>query len=202
MWRWLSHNHQTLTGIGAMLVGIAALFVAWDQGRVMRAQQHGAVYPIVQIDGYMSSGNERFSIGVGLRNAGVGPAIVESVELLRDGESVPDFGPLVEVLPPGANINWSSMVGRVLAAGDEVRPGDFLWAADAMTPEGQARLLEEWARWGMRACYCSVFDRCFLVDTNARAGRPEPVRQCARPETDPFEQLRTATPGPASPEEG
>ena len=52
MWRWLTNNHQTLTGIGAMLVGIAALFVAWDQGRVMRAQQHGAVFPVLQVDGF------------------------------------------------------------------------------------------------------------------------------------------------------
>ena len=202
MWRWLTNNHQTLTGIGAMLVGIAALFVAWDQGRVMRAQQHGAVYPILQIDGYYSHEGDVVRLGAGVRNAGVGPAVIERVDILRHGEIVEDFGPLLATLPESANVNWSSMLGRVLAAGDDVRPIDFSWRAAAMDEAGRDRLLAEWATWGLRACYCSVFDRCYVVDTNDLACRPEPVRQCVRPTTEIFEQLGNAVPGMASPEEG
>ncbi|WP_417489847.1 hypothetical protein [Maricaulis sp.] len=201
MWRWFTNNHQTLTGIGAMLVGIAALFVAWDQGRVMRAQQHGAVYPILQIDGYFSYEDDVVRLGAGVRNAGVGPAVIERVDVLRHGEIVEDFGPLLATLPESANVNWSSMLGRVLAAGDDVRPIDFNWRPAAMDDAGRDRLLAEWATWGLRACYCSVFDRCYVVDTNDRAGRPEPVRQCVRPTTEIFEQLGNAVPGMASPEE-
>jgi len=201
MLRWLKTNHQALTAIGAMVVGLAALFIAWDQARVMRAQQHGAVYPILQIDGYYSNDGDTTRLGAGVRNAGVGPATIESVEILRHGEVVEDFGPLLSVLPESANISWSSMNGRVLAAGDDVRPVDFQWPTADMGQGFEERLLEEWATWGLRACYCSVFDRCFVVDTNDRAGRPEQVRRCERPDTEAFEQLGGAVPGAPPPEE-
>ena len=201
MLNWLKSNHQALTAIGAMVVGLAALFIAWDQARVMRAQQHGAVYPILQIDGYYSITGDSVRLGAGVRNAGVGPATIERVDILRHGEVVEDFGPLLAILPQSTNINWSSMNGRVLAAGDEVRPVDFVWSTDDMDRATEDRLLEEWATWGLRACYCSVFDRCFVVDTNDRAGRPEQVRRCERPDTEAFEQLGSAVPGAPPPEE-
>lgn len=201
MLRWLKTNHQVLTAVGAMVVGLAALFIAWDQARVMRAQQHGAVYPILQIDGYYSNGGEITRLGAGVRNAGVGPATIERVDIMRHGAVVEDFGPLLALLPESANISWSSMNGRVLAAGDDVRPVDFQWPTADMDRAFEDRLLQEWATWGLRTCYCSVFDRCFVVDTNDRAGRPEQVRRCERPDTEAFEQLGNAVPGPASLEE-
>ena len=41
---------EMLIAICAVLTSAIAVFIAWDQGRVMRAQQHGAVYPVIQID--------------------------------------------------------------------------------------------------------------------------------------------------------
>ncbi len=199
---WLKTNHTAITSLAAILISAIALFVAWDQSRVMRAQQHGAVYPILQIDGYYSNDGDLVRLGAGVRNAGVGPAVIERVDVLRHGEIVEDFGPLLATLPDSADLSWSSMLGRVLAAGDDVRPIDFSWNPAAMDDAGRDRLLAEWATWGLRACYCSVFDRCYVVDTNDRAGRPEPVRQCVRPTAEIFEQLGNAVPGTASPEEG
>jgi len=46
---------EMLIAICAVLTSVIALFVAWDQGRVMRAQQHGSVYPVLQVDGFVSS---------------------------------------------------------------------------------------------------------------------------------------------------
>ena len=42
MRNWLKSNHHTVTSVAAILVSVTALYVAWDQSRVMRAQQHGA----------------------------------------------------------------------------------------------------------------------------------------------------------------
>lgn len=188
MWRWLSHNHQTLTAIGAMLVGVAALFVAWDQGRVMRAQQHGSVYPALQIDGYVNDNGETREVGVRVSNNGVGPAIVESVRILRSGEDQTGASGLVERLPEGYHQSWSSMVGRIIAPGETVQPLGFSWSGDAHSEADFAAFGQEWFRWDLEICYCSVFERCWMNSTD-RSGPPRSVDQCRRDEIDIFEAI-------------
>ena len=41
---------ETVGSIAAIVVGVAALFVSLYQARVMQAQQHAAVWPILTID--------------------------------------------------------------------------------------------------------------------------------------------------------
>jgi hypothetical protein len=190
MWRWLSHNHQTLTAVGAMLVGVAALFVAWDQGRVMRAQQHGAVVPVLQLDGFLMSRPETRSIGLRVHNNGVGPAMVESVRLFRDGADMQDFSPLLDVLPADQDRSWASLVGRTLAPGGMIEPLMIQWPRASLDAPGLDDLLAEWERWEVEACYCSVFDRCWT--TNTANARPEPVRHCEAQRDDVFQTIGSA----------
>lgn len=191
MWRWLTNNHQTLTGVGAMLVGVAALFVAWDQGRVMRAQQHGAVVPVLQIDGFIQSTPETRNLGLRIVNHGVGPAMIEHVSLVRDGMEQSDFSPLIERLPEGFDRSWSSVNGRALAPGGEVEPVTFSWSRGELDDDALNELLSEWSYWGVEACYCSVFERCWL-STSENEDR-QPVRHCPAGERDDvFERFGAA----------
>ncbi|WP_300543779.1 hypothetical protein [Maricaulis sp.] len=191
MWRWLSHNHQTLTGVGAMLVGIAALFVAWDQGRVMRAQQHGAVVPVLQIDGFIQSTPEVRNLGLRIVNHGVGPAMIERVVLVRDGVEQTDFTSLIELLPEGFDRSWSSVNGRALAPDGEVEPVIFSWSRGDLDDAALGDLLAEWSHWGVVACYCSVFDRCWRAASENEDRLP--VRQCTPGDRfDVFERFGAA----------
>ncbi|WP_339335620.1 hypothetical protein [uncultured Maricaulis sp.] len=186
MWRWLTNNHQTLTGIGAMLVGIAALFVAWDQGRVMRAQQHGAVVPAVQVDAFTQTGGDRVVMGLRVANNGVGPAFVESVSVTRDGVAADSLDGMFASMPAGVeDRSWNNMTGRVLAPGEMVVPLEVNWPASDVAPSALAALFVEWERWDAIVCYCSVFDRCWTASVQ-RADRQR-VEQCPRPEADIFE---------------
>lgn len=185
MLRWLKTHNQSLTSMAAILVSVIALYVAWDQSRVMRAQQHGAVVPVIQIDGFLSSTPESRSMGLRLNNNGVGPAMIEHVQLVRDGEVTGDWRPVTHRLPSDFDVSWSSVVGRVLAPGGAVEPVAFTWDRADLDDPAFADLLEEWVKWDMQVCYCSVFDRCWTVtaDTGART----PVRQCPVSEADVFE---------------
>jgi hypothetical protein len=189
MWRWLTNNHQTLTGIGAMLVGVAALLVAWDQGRVMRAQQHGAVYPVLQIDGFVTRDGDTQYVGARISNNGVGPAMIDDIVVIRDDEPVADFSALVPFIPEQAELNWSTMIGRVLAPGESVVPLEYVWVADSVDEDVLDALLVEWSRWDVAACYCSVFGKCWVADTRGVGRRPQPRNECPRPEEDLFEQM-------------
>jgi hypothetical protein len=201
MLSWLKSNHQALTAVGAMVVGLAALFVAWDQARVMRAQQHGAVYPALQMDGFISYQNGRQSVGLRVTNSGVGPAVIEEVVLLRDGEPSDDFRTVIDLAPEGHDISWSTMIGRVLAAGDDVEPIQLSWFADAPYQPEMSEIAEEWAHWDVSICYCSVFDRCWRSATTGVGMRPERVAHCERPSYDVFEDLGRDAGGASHPPE-
>ncbi|MGJ3232011.1 MAG: hypothetical protein ACFE0P_09445 [Oceanicaulis sp.] len=180
---------ETVGSIAAIVVGVAALFVSWDQARVMRAQQHASVLPAIQIDGYQSRDAQTASIGLRVRNAGVGPAILSSVDLARLGEPSEDFAPIAVLLPEDYNINWSTMIGRVVAAGETVEAVSFHWPVSALDAEQAEALAAEWASWDVTVCYCSVFDRCWIAETRGVGDRARDVKSCPSPDYDLFERL-------------
>jgi hypothetical protein len=190
MWRWLKSNQQSITALAAMLVSVTALYVAWDQSRVMRAQQHGAVVPVLQIDGFTNSTPETRGIGLRIHNNGVGPAMVETVEMVRNGESTMELDPLLVLLPDNLDRSWSSVTGRAIAPGGLVEPVTISWDRGELDDAGFADLMAEWALWDLRVCYCSVFDRCWLA--TASDSRRQPVAQCSGPTEDVFERLGVA----------
>ena len=55
---------EFLVAICALITSIMAVYMAWDQGRVMRAQQHGMVYPVLQVEGSSTNTSSYSSIGI------------------------------------------------------------------------------------------------------------------------------------------
>lgn len=190
MLRWLKTNHQVLTAVGAMVVGLAALFIAWDQARVMRAQQHASVYPVLQIDGYQSSGEATASLGLRVGNTGVGPALIESVTIFQDGERRADLSAFLAELPPGYDTSWTALTGRSLASGDIVTPVDLTWQRSDVVLDDLTAASMQWDRWEMEICYCSVFNRCWTTSPVGGA-RAERIARCERDDSDPFLSLGT-----------
>jgi len=185
---------ETVGSIAAIVVGVAALFVSWDQARVMRAQQHASVLPALQIDGFSSAMDDRVSMGVRFKNNGIGPAVVRAVTLERAGDAREDMDSVVALLPPGAQRSWTSMIGRIIAAGESVEPIRFDWPAGAMSLERGAALRSEWSEWDLSVCYCSVFERCWTVSTLDGSGQRQPVDRCEPSENDVFERIGVPEP--------
>ncbi|MEZ5953308.1 MAG: hypothetical protein R3C13_03285 [Hyphomonas sp.] len=192
---------EMLIAVCAVMTSVIALFVAWDQGRVMRAQQHGAVYPVIQMDGFVSTSVDRASLGIRISNSGVGPAIIESVRMLKDGKAVEGLSTYRDQLPANYDLSWAGLTGRALAPGDEITPIDISWKREDITSAQLAAVAEEWGGLVMEICYCSVFDRCWRARDLGTA-RAERVPRCERGTTDIFEELRTAPrlPEPEMPE--
>lgn len=191
MLKWLRDNHQAVTAVGAMMVAVAALFVAWDQARVMRAQQHGSAYPVLQVDGYVATSPTSASLGITVANHGVGPALIEHVQLYRHGERQFDFEAYRSSIPEGYDLSWSSLTGRALAAGDSVTPLNMRWSREDISDADLQQAATDWDGWDVVLCYCSVFQRCWRTSLIGGA-RAERVQQCELGETDPFEQLGEA----------
>ncbi len=180
---------EMLIAICAVITSAIAVFIAWDQGRVMRAQQHGSVYPVLQSDGYVATDPRVREIGVRFRNSGVGPALVESVEMLKDGKPLDSLAAYRDALPGGYDLSWTSMVGRAVAPGETISALRISWPADAISPEEQAETAAAWGALTMRVCYCSVFKRCWQVDGLSENSPARRVKACTRSKEDIFENL-------------
>lgn len=184
---------EFLVAICALLTSAMAVFMAWDQGRVMRAQQHGAVFPVLQVDGFVSTTPNAVSMGVRVGNSGVGPALIEDVSIVREDRPFTDLSEYHQRLPQGFDLSWAGLTGRSLAPGAEVTPMQISWDHDSITPALFAATAEEWSRLDIRVCYCSVFDRCWVTSMNStsRAGRTD---RCPSGRPDIFEALGNLAP--------
>ena len=187
---------EFLVAICALVASAMAVYMAWDQGRVMRAQQHGAVYPVLQVDGFVSTTTDRASIGIRVSNSGVGPALIEEVRVAQNGVSLITFDELRRSLPDENSVSWAGLTGRALAPGEDIVPLQISWGSDDITAETLNATAGEWGDLDVRVCYCSVFDRCWetaMIGTS----RAEPVDGCQAAQTDIFETLATLSPVPA-----
>ena len=184
---------EMLIAVCAVITSAIAVFIAWDQGRVMRAQQHGAVYPVLQADGYVSADPQLRQIGLKFRNSGVGPALIESVTFLDSDQKVASLVPYSARLPEGYDLSWSSMVGRAVAPGEEIAALRFSWPTDGISAADQSAAALSWGSLTAEICYCSVFKRCWEIKGLAENSPARRVKACKRSEEDVFEALSTAT---------
>jgi hypothetical protein len=177
----------------ALIVSVTSLFVAFRHGRSMERMADANArlvqansWPLLQR--YQSDVNAQgervFTLDI--VNNGVGPAKVESLEVSWKGQPVGNPHELITLCcrrseDPGrdASIESSGLMGTVLRAG-EVRP-IVEFPEDAQHEGIRLRISLNDIVW--KACYCSVFDECWV--SNLRTLRPESVQQCPVPKV-PF----------------
>lgn len=172
------HRHfETVGSISAIVVGVAALFVSWDQSRVMREEVRASVWPALQVDGFVSSDQNALNVGVRIHNAGVGPALLERITVLHQGRLVEDFEMLESLMPETVDRSRQTVAGRIIAAGAIVEPFSFRWADEAAADA--VELMEDLTRqWSIEVCYCSTLGDCWT--TNAGREAPSEVKSCDR----------------------
>lgn len=179
---------EFLVAICALITSAMAVFMAWDQGSVMRAQQHGSVYPVLQVDGFVDENASHTSIGINIANSGVGPALIESVEFFVNDERTESFDGYLDSLPRGFDLSYSAVSGRALAPGNTVTAISMQWPNNAFDRSTISRIQSDSDTWSLEICYCSVFKRCWMT-TQIGQSRAEPVKSCKRRDGDIFETL-------------
>ena len=169
--------------LSAFFVSLVSLGLAIHNGRTMERLVAANSYPNIDIE----PGNRfDFGDGLGLRpalylsvaNTGIGPARLRSVQLSWQGKPAADLAALVALCcsgPDGSSLPrmdyWKSgdLRGYMVAAGQSVNL--YAWP-EALRDPRWARLDELRTKVGLEVCYCSVFDECYVRDSEHR----EPVR--------------------------
>lgn len=159
------HRHfETVGSITAIVIGMAALYASWDQGRVMRDEVRASVWPAVQVEGYVDRFDGGTRIGLKLHNAGVGPARIERITVHHDEDVVADMDALIELMPDGASHAVQVATGRIMAAGEIYNPFELRYPASVPLSNVDAvELVQALSRsWSIEVCYCSVLDQCWV----------------------------------------
>lgn len=171
--RWLS--------IAVGLAAIVAVVVSLYQAKLAREQLRASAWPYISQTNAFTPGNPYVRV---VSNEGVGPARIKSFRVFVDGHALPTWNATVRALTgegEPALVYSSFGRGTVLVPGANRKlltlpPGA---RAERFWRQAQTRLRTE-------TCYCSVYDECWLADSNL----PEPtkVSECAVDTATQFQQ--------------
>ncbi|HEX4649277.1 MAG TPA: hypothetical protein VH111_10645 [Steroidobacteraceae bacterium] len=178
--------------LSAFLVSLASLWLTVHNARTMEKLVASNSYPNldVQFDNLFD-----FQDGQGLRaalhlylvNSGIGPARLRAIEIGFAGKPAADLPALLVLCCtqeaagslPKTN-SWSSGDARgvMIQAGRNLTL--FAWPRAADDPRwARLEAARKADKIGIRVCYCSVFDECYLHESQNR--EPKPVRGCPVP---------------------
>ncbi|VXB47690.1 hypothetical protein [Massilia sp. 9I] len=188
--RWLDIS----LGVAAGIVSLVSLWLGLHSAHEMEKLVAANSFPYLEMMRNMSSidkepGSEhsRKRVEYLLVNSGIGPARIEWVQLHYKGKPMADLSALLAAC---CTIDGSADVAmnrRGNVVGSLVRPGDMMSMFAANEPATPNPVFDALHRSmgdiNTTACYCSVFDECYLREKDKL--KPTPVDQCTPPKV-PF----------------
>jgi hypothetical protein len=182
--RWLDIG----LALSAFIVSLSSLWLTVHNAHTMERLVTSNSYPNIDFNfgnefDFQDGRGTRPALYLSLDNTGIGPARLRSVELGFGGRPAATLPALLEICctrePAGAlplTNSWSSgdMRGAMVQSGKAVNL--FAWP-QALDDPRWARLNAVRDQIGVRVCYCSVFEECYLRDSAHR--EPARVKTCA-----------------------
>ncbi len=172
---------EMLVGVSAVLIGVCALAVSVYETRLMRSEQRSAVLPMLELSrSYYATDLEedaaRWRLLLQAENVGIGPARVQDFRVLVDGEPQPTWKDSMQAL-----LGRDALVlyGQSTINGRTIPPERRVTMFDLNNTELARELVGEFERIDFEACYCSVFDECWVTSYSG-FGTTESVEACER----------------------
>ena len=167
---------QTVLSVAGIFIAVVALYAALTESAAVRQQTAATVWPFVQllIEDYDTEANAGFTMS--LSNAGVGPARMRALRLIINGEPVRDWEHAVTLLDG----KITAQVARNFVSGRVISPDETVDIISTMDPDLARRFQAAVANLNTSVtyCYCSIFDECWLADSQKDIQNPEPVEEC------------------------
>lgn len=162
----------------AMLVSGAVAYFTFVQAEATEKMQVASVWPRVTYTNFNTSDGDNSRITLSLSNKGVGPAIIEGLQVRYQGRAYSEARALLNDCCGASGktlaLGISSLRGEVLRPGEEAMVTQL--AARGTDPDVYARFNRERSKLEISTCYCSVFGDCW-VDEGTVAG-PRQAAQC------------------------
>jgi len=200
-----SHAHKTghkwvdmTVAFSALFVSVVSLGVAIMHGGTMEKMAEANArlvaansWPFVSYGAGTVTTDGVTRIQMQVFNSGVGPAKIESAELVWEGVAYgrdQDFLKACCGFDPASATAFDSdrVPDEVLRAGERIR---FLEFTQSASPAVFAALQRAMVSRDLQlhVCYCSIFDECWKSDLTTLSLKPMPVQACVQPKV-PFDQ--------------
>ena len=167
---------QTVLSVAGVFIAIVALYAALTESAAVRQQTAATVWPFVQllIEDYDTKANAGFTVS--LSNAGVGPARMRALRLIVDGVPMRDWEHAVTLLDG----KTTAPVSRNFISDRVISPDETVVMLSTTDPDLARRFQASVANENISItyCYCSIFDECWLADSQEDIQNPEPVDEC------------------------
>jgi hypothetical protein len=199
------HAHRTghhwidmTVAVAAVFISVVSLAVAILHGRTMErmAEENARLvaansWPFMQYAAGWETTDGVTKVRMRVFNSGVGPAKIESAELVWKGVAYRGTREFLEACcgfdpASGTAYDSSSFLGYVMRAGAEDSFLEFSKQADpAVFAALQQAVLSRDLQ--LNVCYCSIFDDCWQTDLVALSLKPKQVEACTLPKVS-FDQ--------------
>jgi len=167
---------QTVLSVAGVFIAIVALYAALTESAAVRQQTAATVWPFVQllIEDFDTEANAGFTVS--LSNAGVGPARMSALRLMINGEPSRDWEHAVTLLDG----KITAPVTRNFVSGRVISPDETVVVIATMDPDLARRFQAAVANpnTSVTYCYCSIFNECWLADSQKDIQNPDPVDEC------------------------
>lgn len=177
-------DFETVGSIVAIIIGLAALAVSWQETSNTRKDRLASALPVMETGTGASLGDE-LSIAIRIENAGVGTALVYSARLNFDGRPIRTPSELQEALGETvpleqARASIDAVETRPLPPGTQAVPFRLSWPVDTLNgdPGPLFKRLSEQRPLQLEVCFCDVYERCWETRPDAF---PEPIDACPEP---------------------
>jgi hypothetical protein len=174
-----------MLALSAIFVSMCSLYLAHNSSNAMERLVHASSWPFIQLESSNTDDDRvtralSFSVG----NAGTGPARIHAYELLVDGEPVSQPNLVINLLQACCGDVYDAEIGdmanpydvigvvytRPVAPGLIASDNQVIGLAWPRTELNQRLwtaldLARQEGRVTTRACYCSVFDECWQVES-------------------------------------
>ena len=176
----LDEQSRRYLGTGfAIVVSLITLWVALSSNRTQERLLAASVWPTLEYGTGNRDDQGRDMIIMQIDNNGVGPARLRGVQVFYDGQLARNSVVLLRLCcglgesQPVQTVT-SGTRGRVLKAGDELE--FMMLPKEVNDADVWKRFNKERFKVEVRACYCSVLDDCWTM--NSTRTDPEAVNAC------------------------
>ena len=194
-----SHAHKTghkwvdmTVAFSALFISVVSLGLAMLHGRTMEKMAEANArlvaansWPFLSYGAGIVTTNGVTKIRMAVVNTGVGPAKIESAELVWKGVAYARDQDFLKAccdfdLASGTAFDSDLVPRSVLRAGERI---NFLEFTKSASPAVFAALLRAILSRDLQLhiCYCSIFDECWKSDLTTLSLKPEPVQACVQP---------------------
>jgi hypothetical protein len=173
---------ELLIGFCVVLISVVSLFVAASANRTQERLLAASVWPNLQFATGNADRDGKPAITFDLVSRGVGPARVRWVEITYDGHRVDDSAQLLdrccarEKRASGRPVVTTTSGIHPRVVGPDEWITFFRMPREGNDPAAWSALERGLPKIVMRACYCSVLDACWMLDS--RESEPKPAARC------------------------